>query len=68
MNTHRPLIWARPPALHTEGPADGRLPYAASLATRGLDPKVTGQARWTMRGKPALDAFAVTFAVTFADP
>lgn len=32
------------------------------LVTRGLDPKGTGQARWTMRCKPALNAFAVTFA------
>ena len=32
------------------------------LVTRGLDPKGTGQARWTMRWKPALNAFAVTFA------
>lgn len=31
------------------------------LVTRGLDPKGTGQARWTMRWKPALNAFAVTF-------
>ncbi|WP_202817472.1 IS256 family transposase [Ornithinimicrobium sp. CNJ-824] len=32
------------------------------LVTRGLDPKGTGQARWAMRWKPALNAFAVTFA------
>jgi transposase-like protein len=32
------------------------------LATRGLDPKGTGQARWVTRWKPALHAFAVTFA------
>ena len=32
------------------------------LVTRGLDPKGTGQARWTIRWKPALNAFAVTFA------
>jgi transposase-like protein len=32
------------------------------LVTRGLDPKGTGQQRWTMRWKPALNAFAVTFA------
>ena len=32
------------------------------LVTRGLDPKGTGQARWTMPWKPALNAFAVTFA------
>lgn len=32
------------------------------LVTRGMAPKGTGQARWTMRWKPALNAFAVTFA------
>ncbi|GAB10980.1 putative transposase for insertion sequence element [Gordonia araii NBRC 100433] len=32
------------------------------LVVRSLDPKGTGQARWTMRWKPALNAFAVTFA------
>ena len=32
------------------------------LVTRALDPKGTGQTRWTMRWKPALNAFAVTFA------
>jgi len=32
------------------------------LATRSLDPKGTGQARWVTRWKPALNAFAVTFA------
>src|SRR4051794_28550852 len=32
------------------------------LVTRSLDPKGTGQARWTMRWKPALNAFATTFA------
>ncbi len=32
------------------------------LVTRGLDPKGTGQARWTMRWKSALNAFAITFA------
>src|SRR3954469_5267813 len=32
------------------------------LVTRGLDPKGTGQARWTRRWKPALNAFAVPFA------
>ena len=32
------------------------------LVTRGLDPKGTGQARCTMRWKPALNAFAVTLA------
>lgn len=32
------------------------------LVVRSLDPKGTGQARWGMRWKPALNAFAVTFA------
>ena len=32
------------------------------LLTRGMDPKGTGQARWVTRWKPALNAFAVTFA------
>jgi hypothetical protein len=29
-----------------------------SLVTRGLAPKGTGQARWAVRWKPALNAFA----------
>jgi putative transposase len=37
------------------------------LVTRSMDPKGTGQARWVTRWKPVLNAFAVTFAVTFAD-
>ena len=32
------------------------------LVTRSLDPKGTGQTRWVTRWKPALNAFAVTFA------
>lgn len=35
---------------------------ALYLVTRSLDPKGTGQTRWTMRWKPALNAFAITFA------
>lgn len=31
------------------------------LVTRGLDPTGAGRTRWTMRWKPALDAFAITF-------
>lgn len=31
------------------------------LVTRSLDPKGTGQTRWNMRWKPALNAFAITF-------
>jgi putative transposase len=32
------------------------------LVTRSLDPTGKGQARWTVRWKPALNAFATTFA------
>jgi len=32
------------------------------LATRALDPSGRGQARWAVRWKPALNAFAITFA------
>lgn len=32
------------------------------LVTRSLDPKGTGQTRWAIRWKPALNAFAITFA------
>jgi transposase-like protein len=32
------------------------------LVTRSLDPTGTGQTRWAVRWKPALNAFAVTFA------
>ena len=49
---------------HRQGP----LPHRAGrlktlyLSTRPLDPKGLGQARWTTRWKPALNAFAITFA------
>lgn len=32
------------------------------LVTRSLDPTGTGRTRWTMRWKPALNAFAITFS------
>jgi transposase-like protein len=32
------------------------------LVTRALDPKGTGQTRWAVRWKPALNAFAITYA------
>jgi putative transposase len=32
------------------------------LVTRSPDPKGLGQARWVTRSKPALNAFAITFA------
>ncbi len=32
------------------------------LVTRSLDPTGRGRTRWTMRWKPALNAFAITFA------
>jgi putative transposase len=42
--------WGQPPALK-----------CLYLVTRSLDPTGKRQARWTMRWKPALDAFATTF-------
>ena len=35
------------------------------LVTRSLDPTGHGRARWTMRWKPALNAFAITFGDRF---
>jgi len=35
------------------------------LVTRSLDPTGAGRTRWTMRWKPALNAFAITFADRF---
>jgi transposase-like protein len=35
------------------------------LVTRSLDPTGQGRARWVMRWKPALNAFAITFADRF---
>src|SRR6266702_3234103 len=35
------------------------------LVTRSLDPTGVGRARWTMRWKPALNAFSITFADRF---
>ena len=32
------------------------------LVVRSLDPKGTGQTRWAMRWKPALNAFAIAFS------
>jgi putative transposase len=38
------------------------------LVTRSLDPTGTGRARWAMRWKPALNAFAITFGDRFPAP
>ena len=35
------------------------------LVTRSLDPTGTGQARWAVRWKPALNAFSITFGDRF---
>lgn len=37
------------------------------LTVRSLDPTGRGQVRWTMRWKPALNAFAITFADRWPD-
>lgn len=51
-------------AVTTKGhfPTEGAALKTLYLVTRSLDPKGTGQARWVTRWKPALNAFAVTFA------
>ena len=38
------------------------MPILGHPVTRSLDPTGTGQKRWIMRWKPALNAFAITFA------
>ena len=38
------------------------------LVTRSLDPTGQGKPRWTMRWKPALNAFAITFADRWPAP
>jgi len=38
------------------------------LVTRSLDPTGQGRTRWTMRWKPALNAFAITFADRWPAP
>jgi len=45
----------------------GRMPALKCLylVTRSLDPTGAGRARWAMRWKPALNAFAVTFGDRF---
>jgi putative transposase len=35
------------------------------LVTRSLDPTGRGRARWTMRWKPAINAFSITFGDGF---
>jgi transposase-like protein len=37
------------------------------LVTRSLDPTGTGRTRWTMRWKPVIDAFAITFSDRWPD-
>lgn len=37
------------------------------LVTRALDPTGTGRARWTMRWKPVINAFAITFGDRWPD-
>jgi len=43
-------------------PTDQAVLKCLYLVTRSLDPTGRGRARWTMRWKPALNAFAITFA------
>ncbi|EFL08846.1 predicted protein [Streptomyces sp. AA4] len=38
------------------------------LVTRSLDPTGTGRARWTMRWKSVINAFAITFGDRWPEP
>ena len=51
-------------AVNTKGhfPTEQAALKTLYLVTRSLDPKGLGQARWVTRWKPALNAFAITFA------
>jgi hypothetical protein len=56
--------------LPARGQGPRALPDRASgaqvpLVTRSLDPTGTGRARWAMRWKPVLNAFAMTFGDRF---
>jgi putative transposase len=42
-------------------PSDQAALKCLYLVTRSLDPTGKGRARWTMRWKPGLNAFAITF-------
>jgi putative transposase len=46
-------------------PSDQAALKCLYLVTRSLDPTGAGRARWAMRWKPALNAFAITFADRF---
>ena len=56
------------PVVHGQGKASWRRGHFHAalrclyLVTRSLTPKGTGQTRWTMRWKSALNAFAIPFA------
>jgi transposase-like protein len=56
-------------AIKTRGhfPSEAAALKCLYLVTRSLDPKGTGQQRWAVRWKPALNAFAVTFADRMPD-
>ena len=56
-----------PTQLPSAIPAVATLKYLY-LVTRSLDPTGTGRARWAMRWKPALNAFAITFGDRFPAP
>jgi putative transposase len=53
---YRRAVWA-----HGHFPTEHATLKCLYLVTRSLDPTGRGQARWAIRGKPALNAFAITF-------
>ncbi|WP_327152634.1 hypothetical protein [Nocardia sp. NBC_01329] len=60
-NQHRDIDRTEPTSKDTH---PGTAPY---LVTRSLDPTGAGRARWTIRWKPAVNAFAITFADRWPD-
>jgi putative transposase len=49
-------------ARHRHFPTEQAALKCLYLVTRSLDPTGTGRNRWTMRWKPVIDAFAITFS------
>lgn len=58
----RESAWPFPYGARGHFPTEAAALKCLYLVTRSLDPTGKGQARWTMRWKPALNAFAITFA------
>jgi hypothetical protein len=54
--TYKTMFW-----LHIVDNSEQAALKCLYLVTRSLDPTGAGSARWTMRWKPVINAFAITF-------